>query len=384
MLLEELRALKEAAGYDLRSLERKTHASRSSWGRWLSGETWIPMDSAGALAELCGGDRRRLEILWELADQARRAEFPTATIMLGPDPRPDGISDGPGSDLRSGTRTGVGTGTGSTGFHGTGDPADRRAARTRQTEPAPRVPASRSGQRDSAVDASSDTVTDRVNDTLSDPPGVTTASDRPGTGRWTPRQRVIFLVAIVIGIVTASTAGVLLRDELWPRRQAATPTGTTSPPAQITPVQRSRALARARSWHPHEPARIPYDQAATYQGYRMDGSGYASMILGLPKPGPNSTMLVGPDYTRQIPMVDLRPGDLIVNPMGDATVRQVIVFDSWADPGHISYWAYQQRRRYGTDHLVLREGLEAGSPYHGFRPRNIRDDNPADRRASAT
>jgi hypothetical protein len=39
-LLTELRGLKEKSGYDLRALERKTHASRSSWGRWLSGETW--------------------------------------------------------------------------------------------------------------------------------------------------------------------------------------------------------------------------------------------------------------------------------------------------------------------------------------------------------
>src|SRR4051794_11904590 len=37
-LLEELRALKDRSGYDFRALEGKTYASRSSWGRWLSGE----------------------------------------------------------------------------------------------------------------------------------------------------------------------------------------------------------------------------------------------------------------------------------------------------------------------------------------------------------
>src|SRR6476620_7320474 len=59
VLLRELRALKERAGFDLRALEQATHASRSSWGRWLAGETWIPLDAVEVLARLCRADERR-------------------------------------------------------------------------------------------------------------------------------------------------------------------------------------------------------------------------------------------------------------------------------------------------------------------------------------
>ncbi|MEV0409090.1 helix-turn-helix domain-containing protein, partial [Actinoallomurus sp. NPDC050550] len=71
-LLEELRALKDRSGYDLRALEGKTYASRSSWGRWLSGKTWIPCTAVDTMAELCGGDKQRLRALWYRADDDRR------------------------------------------------------------------------------------------------------------------------------------------------------------------------------------------------------------------------------------------------------------------------------------------------------------------------
>src|SRR5215207_4025016 len=59
VLLRELRALKERAGLDLRALEQATHASRSSWGRWLAGDTWIPLGAVEGLARLCREDENR-------------------------------------------------------------------------------------------------------------------------------------------------------------------------------------------------------------------------------------------------------------------------------------------------------------------------------------
>ncbi|WP_203880381.1 helix-turn-helix domain-containing protein, partial [Planobispora takensis] len=72
VLLGELRALKDRAGLDLRALEHATHASRSSWGRWLAGDTWIPAEAVEGLARLCREDERRFRALWEAAEQSRR------------------------------------------------------------------------------------------------------------------------------------------------------------------------------------------------------------------------------------------------------------------------------------------------------------------------
>jgi hypothetical protein len=73
-------------------------------------------------------------------------------------------------------------------------------------------------------------------------------------------------------------------------------------------------------------------------------------------------------------MAQLQGGDLVINATGDAGVRQVVIFEKWADPGRGSYWAFQQRRGYGTDHLVLREGLGGSGNFNAYRPRNIRTD----------
>ncbi|MFD0539470.1 hypothetical protein ACFQY7_42755 [Actinomadura luteofluorescens] len=138
-------------------------------------------------------------------------------------------------------------------------------------------------------------------------------------------------------------------------------------------ISRREVLARTRSWHPHSARRVPYDQNAGYHGYRTDGSGYASMALGLPKPGPNSALLEA-SYCRRIPMASLLPGDLVIKASGGADVREVLVFDRWTGPARRGYWAYQQRRGYGTDHLVRSDGLASGADHHGCRPYNVQDD----------
>ncbi|MEU5880919.1 helix-turn-helix transcriptional regulator [Spirillospora sp. NPDC047279] len=284
VLLTELRTLKEEAGYDLRALERKTHASRSSWGRWLSGETWIPLDSVTSLAALCGADQRRLEVLWEVADQARRSPEP---------------------------------------------------------EPAP----------------------------------VEAAPQASAPAKAGSRRRTSLVIAV--GVVVGATGGTALGAAL--KTEEPQPRSSTSVPQSVSPatvkkpvanISRNHALARARTWKPRTANRIPYDQAASYQGYRTDGSGYASMALRLPKPGPNSASLLA-SYCRVIPASRLEPGDLIVNATGGDGKREVMIFEKWTSRSHKSYWVFQQRRGYGTDHLIRRDVPEPASSHRACRPHNL-------------
>ncbi|URM97039.1 helix-turn-helix domain-containing protein [Actinomadura madurae] len=302
VLLTELRGLKEESGLDLRALERRTHASRSSWGRWLSGETWIPADAVASLADLCGADAHRLAALWEVADEARRAAPPTPA-----------------------------------GTTGTADTIDR--ANTRDTA------------------------------------ATVSAPSEPPPHRTGRHRRLLFLGAVVACTFVAGTAGVALGASLRTPPvsgdSGGRPPGATGGP--VGAITRQDVIARSRSWHPHGPRRVPYDQAAGHQGYRTDGSGYASMALGLPKPGPNSALLEA-SYCRQIPMPSLRPGDLVIKSSGGADVREVLIFERWTSGARTAYWAYQQRRGYGTDHLVRRDGLARGSDHRACRPRNIQDD----------
>ncbi|MFA1551559.1 helix-turn-helix domain-containing protein [Actinomadura chokoriensis] len=318
-LLTELRDMKEGSGYDLRALERKTHASRSSWGRWLSGETWIPLDAVASLAELCGADVRRLEILWEIADQARRHPQPSREEAV---PVADAVQVADAVPVADAAP-----------LQDTAAQADEMPAAG--PEDAGSSKAGRSGGR-----------------------------------------RVLFLGAMVGCTVTAGAAGVALGAALHGTPVSGDGGGQPSPQTarpQVKVITRQEALARTRAWHPHSPQRVPYDQAASHQGYRTDGSGYASMVLGLPKPGPNSALLQA-SYCRYIQQSALRPGDLVIKASGSAGVREVLIFERWTSGKHTAYWAYQQRRGYGTDHLISREGLAPKSGHHGCRPYNLRDD----------
>jgi hypothetical protein len=78
-------------------------------------------------------------------------------------------------------------------------------------------------------------------------------------------------------------------------------------------------------------------------------------------------------YTRPILPTELLPGDLVINATGDAGTRQVALFESWADAARTRYWVYQQRRGYGSDHLVLSHDLGARSQYHAYRPLNVHE-----------
>ncbi|MGC5014936.1 hypothetical protein ACLQ2R_29570 [Streptosporangium sp. DT93] len=150
--------------------------------------------------------------------------------------------------------------------------------------------------------------------------------------------------------------GQMIASALWP----------------VSGVTRAEVVARARTWNPGTARRVPYSQTALQGGYRADGSGYASMALRLGTPGPDSRGLSSARHSRPVPISGLRSGDLVIRAGGPATARQVIIFDRWADAGRTSYWAYQQRRGYGTDHRRVSEGLSAGTGFAAYRPLTVR------------
>lgn len=148
------------------------------------------------------------------------------------------------------------------------------------------------------------------------------------------------------------------------------PAGTPAP--QAGTLTRTQVLARAKAWRPHTADRVAYSQGVTHGGYRTDGSGYAAMALGLPAPGPISSQLVASSLSRPIKMSQLRAGDLVIDSIGDENNRYVVIFEKWTSSKKTSYFAFQQRREFGTDRVRLSEGLKAGSEFRAFRPLNIR------------
>ncbi|WP_433228811.1 hypothetical protein [Actinomadura formosensis] len=142
--------------------------------------------------------------------------------------------------------------------------------------------------------------------------------------------------------------------------------------AAVPKVTRDQVIARARTWHPHTSKRVPYSQSRTYGGYRTDCSGYASMALALPKPGPNTVGLASSSYTTRIAMSQLKKGDLVIDAIGSNTTRHVVIFERWTSSKHTAYWAYEQRGGYGTDYRTRTYGLSSGSQYKAYRPKNIK------------
>ncbi|SNR28160.1 hypothetical protein [Actinomadura mexicana] len=147
-----------------------------------------------------------------------------------------------------------------------------------------------------------------------------------------------------------------------PQKQAAEPESD----------ERSEVITRARMWHPHSDERVPYSQTSTHNGYRTDCSGYVSMALGLPEPGTNTVGLTSSRYTERIGMSELKKGDLVMDALGSNTTRHVVIFEKWADKEHSSYWAYEQRGRYGTDHRTLDYGLSSDDEYKAYRPTSLK------------
>jgi hypothetical protein len=160
-----------------------------------------------------------------------------------------------------------------------------------------------------------------------------------------------------------------------PKKKSKKPTAKPAPrlaEPESSRARRAIVIARAKAWRPHTGDRVAYSQTVTHGGYRTDGSGYASMALVLPAPGPWSGALASPSLTHPIPMSKLKPGDLVIDAVGDENNRHVVIFHKWANKSKTAYWAFQQRRDYGTDHLILSEGLKKGSEFKAFRRNGLR------------
>lgn len=82
-LTAALRDLKQASGLSLTGLEERTPFSKSSWGRYLKGETLPPREAVRELCRLAGRPEGRCLALWELA------ESETSGRAAAPLPRPE-------------------------------------------------------------------------------------------------------------------------------------------------------------------------------------------------------------------------------------------------------------------------------------------------------
>ncbi|MFF5159932.1 helix-turn-helix domain-containing protein [Streptomyces sp. NPDC000348] len=97
-LASALRALRQRTGLSLTGLEERTPFSRSSWGRYLKGETLPPREAVRALCRLAGEPDGRCLALWEIAeaaDSGRAAHAPPdeaapPPVAPPPAPPPDG------------------------------------------------------------------------------------------------------------------------------------------------------------------------------------------------------------------------------------------------------------------------------------------------------
>ncbi|MER6030463.1 hypothetical protein [Streptomyces sp. NPDC001851] len=160
------------------------------------------------------------------------------------------------------------------------------------------------------------------------------------------------------------------------------PAHATAPHARTTStsvapsITRHDEIERAKTWLTADNGKpVPYSQERNWtDGYRQDCSGYASMALGLPKPGPNTIALKNDGWTTPIPMSALNQGDLIIKADSDSSrFRHVVIFDHWADADHTTYWAYEQAGGVSTQYTTHNYGLTAGDGYHAAHPTNLAD-----------
>ncbi|WP_089916726.1 hypothetical protein [Lentzea albida] len=155
------------------------------------------------------------------------------------------------------------------------------------------------------------------------------------------------------------------------------PAASAAPEAQIS---RGELLQRAATWlTANGGAQVPYSMTEYWaDGYRQDCSGFVSMAALLdnanPQGGPNTVVLATDEYTTPIEVADLRPGDLLIDPVDEPgdDFRHVVIFEKWTADDRSQYLAYEQRGGHGTDHRALTYGL-TDTKYKAYRLKNITD-----------
>jgi hypothetical protein len=160
---------------------------------------------------------------------------------------------------------------------------------------------------------------------------------------------------------------------------AAAALGCGVPPApaaravSVPPVTREQEIASAQSWLTADNGGpVPYSQSSDWSdGYRQDCSGYASMALGLPPPGPNTVALVSDGWTVPVAMDQLRQGDLVIKDEGDSSQRHAVIFDHWTGAAGQSYMAYEQAGGAGTEYGQESYGVDGTDGYYAYQPVNL-------------
>ncbi|AXX29020.1 hypothetical protein KCV87_11950 [Actinosynnema pretiosum subsp. pretiosum] len=178
---------------------------------------------------------------------------------------------------------------------------------------------------------------------------------------------------------TAAFLGIALIGALPVSAVAATPAALVSSEitstAEAAPqVSRQELLDRAASWlTANNGEQVPYHNDQYWDGWRQDCSGYVSMAAKLATPGPNTVGLASADFTHDIAVADMLPGDLFIDSTGGAVSdRHVVIFEKWNNPEKTEYTAYEQRGDHGTDHRARKYGL-GGDEYQAKRLNNVVD-----------
>jgi hypothetical protein len=97
---------------------------------------------------------------------------------------------------------------------------------------------------------------------------------------------------------------------------------------------RANIIARAQVWVANK---VPYNQGATYQGYREDCSGYVSMAWALSKPG-YVTQTLG-QVSKRITKDELLEGDILLY-----AAEHVVIFGGWTNSAKSEYVAYEETK----------------------------------------
>jgi hypothetical protein len=132
-------------------------------------------------------------------------------------------------------------------------------------------------------------------------------------------------------------------------------------------VSRDTAIERAWFWVNNN---VQYSQTATYPApggvrYRTDCSGFVSMCLMLPAPGPSTSYLNG--YSSGISKANLKKGDFLNLPG-----VHCVLFQRWTNDAHTRFMLFEQSNP--TSDMNHREAaLSDYSSYGARRAHNIVD-----------
>jgi len=131
----------------------------------------------------------------------------------------------------------------------------------------------------------------------------------------------------------------------------------------VRAIDRREMIVRAQAWV-QAPRRYSQEDEDAESGYRLDCSGFVSMVWGLDAPGLTTVEL--PDLCGLIPVDELRAGDAIMlgGPGTSGDAGHVLLFDAWEDDERHRFWAFEQDG-FGTRHH-LRE-MPPSPPYLFYR-----------------